>query len=50
MNRLLEGKTAYITGGSRGIGKAIALLFAQQGANIIFTATKETENTQQLLQ
>ena len=35
MNKF-ENKTVLITGGSRGIGKAIALKFANQGANIIF--------------
>jgi len=35
--KLLSGKTALITGASRGIGKAIALEFARQGANIAFT-------------
>ena len=35
--KLLEGKTALITGASRGIGKAIAIRFAQEGANIAFT-------------
>ena len=34
---LLEGKTAIITGAARGIGKAIALKFAKEGANIAFT-------------
>lgn len=35
--KLLEGKTAIVTGASRGIGKAIALRLAQEGANIAFT-------------
>lgn len=35
--KLLEGKTAIITGASRGIGKGIAEVFAQHGANVAFT-------------
>ncbi len=35
--KLLEGKTAVITGAARGIGKAIAVRFAKEGANIAFT-------------
>lgn len=35
--KLLEGKTAIVTGAARGIGKAIAIKLAEQGANIAFT-------------
>lgn len=35
--KLLEGKTALVTGAARGIGKAIALKLASEGANIAFT-------------
>jgi 3-oxoacyl-[acyl-carrier protein] reductase len=42
--KLLEGKTAIITGASRGIGKAIALRFAQEGCNVAFTDLFEDEN------
>ena len=41
--RLLEGKTAVITGGSRGIGKGIALRFASEGANIALTNIIDNE-------
>jgi 3-oxoacyl-[acyl-carrier protein] reductase len=35
--KLLEGKTAIVTGASRGIGKAIAIKLAEEGCNIAFT-------------
>ena len=41
---LLTGKTALITGAARGIGKAIALKFASEGANIAFTDLVIDEN------
>ena len=44
--KLLEGKVAIITGAARGIGKAVAMKFAQEGANIAFTDLKYDENMQ----
>lgn len=41
--KLLEGKTAIITGASRGIGKGIAQYFAAQGANVAFTYLSSEE-------
>ena len=45
----LSGKTALITGASRGIGRAIALLYAKHGCNIAFTYINEQNEAQQLL-
>ena len=42
---LLENKNIIITGGSRGIGKAIAEKFAQNGANIAFTCVRMSEDS-----
>lgn len=42
--KLLEGKTAIITGASRGIGKAIAVKYAQEGCDVAFTDLFEDDN------
>lgn len=44
----LKGKTALITGASRGIGRAIALLYAEYGCNIAFTYINEDQEAQAL--
>ena len=48
MNLLLKGKTALITGASKGIGKAIAYRFAEEGANVAFTYLSSVEQGQAL--
>ena len=48
--KLLQDKTALITGASRGIGKEVAIVFAKHGANVAFTDLKEDDNAKQLEQ
>lgn len=45
---VLKGKNALITGASRGIGKAIALKFASEGANVAFSDLSRDENMELL--
>jgi 3-oxoacyl-[acyl-carrier protein] reductase len=46
--KLLAGKTALITGASKGIGRAIAMLYAEHGANVAFTYLSSVEQGQAL--
>ena len=44
---MLKGKTAVVTGGSRGIGKAICLKFAENGADIAFLYAGNTAKAEE---
>src|SRR5687767_14210744 len=46
----LEGKVALITGGDSGIGRAVALLFAQEGANIAISYLREQSDAESVKQ
>lgn len=46
--KLLQGKNALITGASKGIGRSIAMKFAEQGANVAFTYLSSVEQGQKL--
>src|SRR6201995_174171 len=48
MNKLLEGKIAIVTGASRGIGEAIALKLAEEGAHVAFTFLSSEEKAKVL--
>ncbi|NUM50475.1 MAG: 3-oxoacyl-[acyl-carrier-protein] reductase [Flavobacteriales bacterium] len=47
--KLLEGKVALVTGGNRGIGKAVAVEFAKHGAMVAFTYVSEGNSYQETL-
>jgi 3-oxoacyl-[acyl-carrier protein] reductase len=46
--KLLQGKTALVTGASKGIGRSIAIKYAEQGANVAFTYLSSVEQGQAL--
>lgn len=46
--KLLQGKTALVTGASKGIGRSVAIKFAEQGANVAFTYLSSVEKGQAL--
>ena len=47
--KLLEGKTALVTGATRGIGRAIAVKYAREGANVAFTYRQINSNAEELI-
>jgi 3-oxoacyl-[acyl-carrier protein] reductase len=48
--KLLEGKNALVTGGSRGIGKAIVEIFVEHGANVAFTYQSSEEKANAIVE
>jgi len=50
MDKNLAGKTAVVTGGSRGIGRAIAGRLAERGASVVFTYLKDQKSATELVE
>lgn len=48
--KLLEGKNAIVTGGSRGIGKSIVKVFAEHGANVAFTYNSSATEAEKIVE
>jgi 3-oxoacyl-[acyl-carrier protein] reductase len=46
---MLEGKVAIVTGGTKGIGRAICLLFAEQGARVVANFSKDVDAAEDLM-
>ena len=49
LSKLLEGQTAIVTGASRGIGKAIAIFLAKEGAEVIINYSSSLENANKVV-
>ncbi len=49
-NLLLDGQTALVTGGSRGIGKAVALALAESGAEVVLNYSSSFEKAEEVIQ
>src|SRR6266852_1561365 len=49
MSLLLEGKRAFLTGGTRGIGAALCEVFAREGANVAFSYNSRDDLAEELM-
>lgn len=45
----MQGKTLFVSGGTRGIGKAIVYAFAQKGCNVAFTYATKAETADEII-